>query len=76
MARALLASDAARVAVMQINPPWPYDLWVAGYVATDMSSWRGYKHASEGADTPSWLALLAPPGTSGKFFSSRKEESF
>ena len=48
----------------------------AGYVATDMSSWRGYKHSSEGADTPSWLALLAPTGTTGKFFSSRQEESF
>ena len=47
-----------------------------GYVATDMTSWRGYKHTSEGADTPAWLALLAPPEITAQFFSGRKAESF
>lgn len=47
-----------------------------GYVNTDMTSGRGYKTVLQGADTPAWLALLAPKGTSGKFFSDRKEESF
>ncbi len=44
------------------------------YCATDMSSWKGYKTAAQGADTPAWLAL-EPPGT-GKFWSERKEEPF
>ena len=47
-----------------------------GYVNTDMSSGRGTKTPLQGADTPAWLALLAPKGTTGKFFSSRKEEPF
>ena len=47
-----------------------------GYTATDMSSWRGTKHASEGADTPAWLALLAPTHLSAKFFSERQIISF
>ena len=47
-----------------------------GYVATDMSSFRGPKTIEEGADTPAWLALLAPPSASGKFYKDRAEESF
>lgn len=47
-----------------------------GYVATDMSSHRGIKTPLQGADTPVWLALLAPRGTTGKFFSERREEPF
>jgi len=46
-----------------------------GYVDTDMSSHRGTKTVLQGADTPAWLALLAPKGTTGKFFSERNEES-
>ena len=47
-----------------------------GYVATDMSSWQGYKHTSEGADTPAWLALLAPSKTTAQWFSDRKAQPF
>ena len=47
-----------------------------GWVDTDMSSHRGIKTPLQGADTPVWLALLAPKGTSGKFFSDRREEAF
>jgi carbonyl reductase 1 len=47
-----------------------------GYVNTDMSSHRGTKTPAQGADTPAWLALLAPKGTTAKFFSERKEEPF
>ncbi|CAL8463742.1 g3276 [Coccomyxa elongata] len=47
-----------------------------GYVATDMSSFRGHKTAEQGADTPVWLALHAPADGSGKFYSDRKEEPF
>lgn len=47
-----------------------------GYVNTDMSSHRGYKTPLQGADTPAWLALLAPKGTTGRFFSERTEEPF
>ena len=47
-----------------------------GYVNTDMSSGRGTKTPLQGADTPAWLALLAPKGTTQKFFSERKEEPF
>ena len=47
-----------------------------GYVNTDMTSGRGHKSVLGGADTPAFLALLAPKGTTGKFFSDRNEESF
>lgn len=46
-----------------------------GYVATDMSSWKGTKHSSEGADTPTWAALLLPQDVTGKFFAEREETS-
>ncbi|XP_071811652.1 carbonyl reductase [NADPH] 1-like [Apostichopus japonicus] len=45
-----------------------------GYVATDMSSYKGPKTPDEGADTLIWLALQ-PQGTtmgSGEFFADRK----
>lgn len=48
----------------------------AGYVSTNMSSYRGYKHVSEGADTPCWLALLVPQGTTGGWFTEREQQSF
>ena len=38
-----------------------------GYVATDMSSHRGYKTTAQGADTPTWLALVVPPSQTGKW---------
>jgi carbonyl reductase 1 len=47
-----------------------------GYVSTDMSSHRGTKTIEEGADTPAWLALLAPPDSTGKFYKDRKLEGF
>eukprot|EP00884_Botryococcus_braunii_P017099 jgi/Botrbrau1/4072/Bobra.152_3s0027.1 len=47
-----------------------------GYVKTDMSSGRGIKDPSEGADTPVWLALLAPPSMTGGFYSERTQEPF
>ncbi|BDA48368.1 Carbonyl reductase [NADPH] 1 [Coccomyxa sp. Obi] len=47
-----------------------------GYVATDMSSFRGHKTTEQGADTPVWLALHAPAGGSGKFYSDRAEQPF
>lgn len=45
-----------------------------GYVATDMSSYKGSKTIDEGADTPVYLALLQPDVTSphGDFLSERK----
>lgn len=45
-----------------------------GYVATDMTSYKGPKTPDEGADTLIWLALQ-PQGTimgSGEFFADRK----
>lgn len=47
-----------------------------GYVATDMSSWRGHKHTSEGADTPAFLALLAPKDATGQWWSDRTSQPF
>ncbi len=44
------------------------------YCATDMSSWKGYKTAAQGADTPAWLALEPP--ASGRFYTERREEPF
>ncbi|KAK9808498.1 hypothetical protein WJX73_001486 [Symbiochloris irregularis] len=46
-----------------------------GYVSTAMSSYKGTKHASEGADTPVWAALLLPNDVTGKFFAEREETS-
>jgi carbonyl reductase 1 len=65
----ILAEKAKRRSV-DVNACCP------GYVNTDMSSGRGTKTVTQGADTPAWLALLAPKGTTGKFFSERSEESF
>jgi len=44
-----------------------------GYVATDMSSYKGTKTIDEGADTPLYLALL-PPNTDirGEYVSERR----
>jgi len=44
-----------------------------GYVATDMSSFKGHKTIDEGADTPLFLSLLPPSATSprGEFISDR-----
>ncbi|KAK9815237.1 hypothetical protein WJX72_000441 [[Myrmecia] bisecta] len=47
-----------------------------GYVSTDMSSHRGTKTPPEGADTPTWLALLADKSASGRNFADRREKSF
>lgn len=48
-----------------------------GYVATDMSSHKGYLTTEQGADTPIFLALLpASSSTSGAFFFQRAERSF
>lgn len=45
-----------------------------GYVSTDMSSWRGELPASEGADTPTWLALAPESAVpTGKFWYLRKD---
>lgn len=46
-----------------------------GYVATDMSSWRGELPASEGADTITWLSL-APNLPSGRFWYRRQDWGF
>jgi carbonyl reductase 1 len=62
-----LDADTSRTDVI-INSCCP------GYVATDMSSFKGTKTADEGADTPVYLALL-PPGVTeprGQFVSERK----
>ena len=56
--------------------PSPTGCTRAGYVSTNMSSYRGYKHVSEGADTPCWLALLVPQGTTGGWFTEREQQSF
>lgn len=45
-----------------------------GYVATDMSSWRGELPASEGADTVTWLTLANVP--TGRFWYQRKDWGF
>lgn len=62
-----LAADSSRPDVV-INACCP------GYVATDMSSYKGTKTIDEGADTPVYLALLQPNVTSprGDFVSERK----
>ncbi|KAK2157822.1 hypothetical protein LSH36_184g10015 [Paralvinella palmiformis] len=48
-----------------------------GYVATDMSSYKGTKTIDEGADTPVYLALL-PPNTDikGEYVSERKVQKY
>mmetsp|Transcript_29122 Transcript_29122/g.68134 ORF Transcript_29122/g.68134 Transcript_29122/m.68134 type:complete len:268 (+) Transcript_29122:202-1005(+) len=43
-----------------------------GYCMTDMSSQRGNKSASQGADTPSHLALLPDRSPTGQFWSDRQ----
>eukprot|EP00283_Hemiselmis_rufescens_P026872 CAMPEP_0173441660 /NCGR_PEP_ID=MMETSP1357-20121228/24073_1 /TAXON_ID=77926 /ORGANISM="Hemiselmis rufescens, Strain PCC563" /LENGTH=267 /DNA_ID=CAMNT_0014407253 /DNA_START=206 /DNA_END=1009 /DNA_ORIENTATION=+ len=43
-----------------------------GYCMTDMSSQRGNKSARQGADTPSFLALLPDGSPTGEFWSDRK----
>ena len=47
-----------------------------GYVNTDMSSHRGVKTTAEGADTPTFLALVSPKEETGRFWSDRRQESF
>ncbi|KAL5011368.1 hypothetical protein ScPMuIL_009919 [Solemya velum] len=49
-----------------------------GYVATDMSSFKGHKTIDEGADTPVYLALLPPASDSpkGEFVSDRQIKTF
>mmetsp|Transcript_50715 Transcript_50715/g.123627 ORF Transcript_50715/g.123627 Transcript_50715/m.123627 type:complete len:269 (+) Transcript_50715:110-916(+) len=42
-----------------------------GYVATDMSSHRGHKTPAQGADTPTFIALLPDGGPTGQFWSDR-----
>ena len=51
-------------------------MYVSRYVATDMSSWKGYKTVEQGAETPVWLALRCPLERTGRFFSNCKEEPF
>lgn len=65
-----------RVLAEESKPHLDVNACCPGYVDTDMSSHKGYKTPLQGADTPAWLALLAPKGTTGKFFSDRKEEAF
>ena len=65
-----------RVLAEQLGTKLDVNACCPGYVDTDMSSHRGIKTPLQGADTPVWLALLAPKGTSGKFFSDRHEEAF
>lgn len=43
-----------------------------GWCQTDMSSHTGHKTAEEGADTPTYLALLPPGSPNGEFWSDRK----
>lgn len=50
------------------------------WCATDMSSWKGPRAASTGAETPVWLALQ-PPGPAaeaqrGRFFQDRAEKEW
>ncbi|GBG60233.1 hypothetical protein CBR_g3477 [Chara braunii] len=47
-----------------------------GYCATDMSSWKGYKSADDGADTPVWLALTPPSDAHGEFYYERRKRSY
>lgn len=48
-----------------------------GYCSTNMSSYRGPQPASDGADTPLWLAYLPQEQwVSSRFFSNRSEEPF
>ena len=50
---------------------------LAGYCATDMSSWRGPRSAAQGADTPVWLATLPESQfVTGKFWMDRQEVPF
>lgn len=65
-----------RILAEDLKPNLDVNACCPGYVDTDMSSHRGIKTPLQGADTPVWLALLAPQGTSARFFSERKEESF
>lgn len=70
---------APGVAAQQVRtstPHHPHPL-AAGYCSTNMSSFRGPQPASDGADTPLWLAYLPQEQwVTGKFFTDRKEEPF
>lgn len=64
----VLAQQLPRVMVNAVHP---------GYCSTNMSSFRGPQPASDGADTPLWLAYLPQEQwVTGKFFTDRKEEPF
>lgn len=64
----VLAAQMPQVMVNAVHP---------GYCSTGMSSFRGPQPASDGADTPAWLAFLPQEQwVSGKFFTDRKEEPF
>eukprot|EP00871_Galdieria_phlegrea_P002650 jgi/Galph1/3386/GphlegSOOS_G2052.1 len=62
----LLARDERRNDIL-INSCCP------GFVRTDMTAPNAEKTPEEGADTPTWLALLPKGGLTGKFFGERKE---
>lgn len=47
-----------------------------GYVSTDMSSHRGVKTTAEGADTPTYLALLSPAEQTGEWWQDRRSQGF
>ena len=47
-----------------------------GYVNTDLSSHRGVKTTAEGADTPTFLALLLPPDQTGQWWEDQQSHAF
>lgn len=64
----VLAQQLPKVMVNAVHP---------GYCSTNMSSYRGPQPASDGADTPLWLAYLPQEQwVSSRFFSNRSEEPF
>lgn len=52
------------------------DACCPGWCKTDMSSGSGNKTASEGADTPTWLALRETGYPSGRLWAEREEQPF
>eukprot|EP01065_Artemidia_motanka_P036354 TRINITY_DN44288_c0_g1_i1.p2 TRINITY_DN44288_c0_g1~~TRINITY_DN44288_c0_g1_i1.p2 ORF type:complete len:297 (+),score=114.22 TRINITY_DN44288_c0_g1_i1:65-892(+) len=48
-----------------------------GWCKSDMAGWeKPPKTSEEGADTPTWAALLPPGAPTGKFFSDRQERGW
>lgn len=66
----ILAKELASKGVM-VNACCP------GACATELSSFRGFKSAAEGADTPVWLALMPKDEfVTGGFFTERRRIGF